>query len=80
MLNSEIHTPFALAAYLVPALPVQHLTPFATVAADPQDPHVSTGTVGALGPAALRQGLSFRPFSRRSSDCDGATAASAVRR
>jgi hypothetical protein len=32
--NAEVHTPFALAAYLVPALPVQHGT-FATVATDP---------------------------------------------
>jgi hypothetical protein len=47
MLNSA--TLAALAADLVPALPVQHLTTLLQVAADPQDPHVSTGALAQSG-------------------------------
>jgi hypothetical protein len=55
----EIHTPFALEADLVPALPVQHLTPLLQYRQIAHDPHLSTGRVGALWPAALRSRVSF---------------------
>jgi hypothetical protein len=64
MLNSEIHTPFALAAYLVPALPVQHLTTLATVAADPgsafQHRALCTALKNCVG--SLASGIFFRRF------------------
>jgi hypothetical protein len=43
MLNNAKSTLLALAAYLVPCLPVQLLTLFAAVLADPTILHVSTG-------------------------------------
>jgi hypothetical protein len=46
----------------VPALPVQHLTPFAAVAADPQDPHVSTGIVQRTQTSIATGSLTFPPF------------------
>jgi hypothetical protein len=47
--------PFALAAYFVPALPVQHLALLAAVAANPTGSSMSAQGLGALA-AALRGG------------------------
>jgi hypothetical protein len=59
MLNSAKSTPFALAADLVP-LPVQHLA--LCFAADPADPHVSTGRWRTRASSTAWQGLVSPPF------------------
>jgi hypothetical protein len=74
MLNSAKSTrPLRLQPILCP-LPAA-LGILAAVAADPQDPHVSTG-VGALGPATLRsRSLVSSAIFRRSSDSGDAALA-----